>query len=175
MALSQGYRILECHEVWHWDEWDSTLYTNYVKTFLRGKITSGGFPPHVMTEEDRIRYCREVSADVDPPISVEEVQLNPARRLLNKLMLNVSWGKLAARCDLAKTEFLDADELCRLQMDTSREITYLRIMGKRVHVISKPRAETVGVERDRAVHHGAYTTSYARIKMNSILPPSSIW
>ena len=169
LAISKGYRILECHEVWHWEEWDSTLYTDYVKTFLRGKITSGGFPPHVVTEEDKLTYCRQVSKDVDREITVDEVQYNPARRLLNKLMLNVSWGKLATRPDLSKTEFLDSDELARLEMDTSREITFAEIIGDKFHVQSKPRAESIGVERDRAVHHGAYTTSYARIKMNSIL------
>lgn len=169
LALSKGYRILECYEVWHWDEWDSNLYTEYVKTFLRGKITSGGFPPHVVTEEDKLTYCREVSADVHPAITVDEVELNPAKRLLNKLMLNVSWGKLATRCDLSKVEFLDSDELARLEMDTSKEITFAEIAGKRFHVHSRPRQESIGVERDRAVHHAAYTTSYARIKMNSIL------
>ena len=55
-ALEKGYKIVEIHEVWHFENTSSSLFSEYVNYFLRQKQESSGFPEWVRTPEDQERY-----------------------------------------------------------------------------------------------------------------------
>ena len=43
-ALEKGYKIVEIHEVWHFKNTSSNLFSEYVNYFLRLKQENSGFP-----------------------------------------------------------------------------------------------------------------------------------
>jgi hypothetical protein len=58
-ALKQGYQIKKIYEVWHLENRSDTLFKEYIATFLKGKQEASGFPEHVLTAEDEIKYIEE--------------------------------------------------------------------------------------------------------------------
>ena len=58
-AVQKGYKVLEIHEVWHFENTSSDLFSEYVNYFLRLKQESSGFPDWVQTPEDQEKYIDE--------------------------------------------------------------------------------------------------------------------
>ncbi len=56
-AIEKGYRILKIHEIWHFKEPSTDLFSEYVNHFLRLKQKSSGFLEWVQTPEDQARIC----------------------------------------------------------------------------------------------------------------------
>ncbi len=48
-AIEKGYKVLEIHEVWHFEKTSSDLFSEYVNYFLRLKQESSGYPDSVKT------------------------------------------------------------------------------------------------------------------------------
>ena len=62
-----GYKILQVHEVLHWQKSEvydpvnkeGGLFTGYINTFLKLKQQSSGFPGHVKTNEEKDLYIEK--------------------------------------------------------------------------------------------------------------------
>ena len=46
-ALAQGYDVLQVHEIWHFPHTSSSLFTQYINTFLKIKQEADGWPASV--------------------------------------------------------------------------------------------------------------------------------
>ncbi len=53
-AIEKGYKVLEIHEVWHFEKTSSDLFSEYVNYFLRLKQESSGYPDWVKTPRQDI-------------------------------------------------------------------------------------------------------------------------
>jgi len=82
------------HEIWHWKEFSTQLFADYINTFLRLKQQADGWPRENMTEAEKDAYIEDYFNKEGVGLVKEEIKKNPGLRLVAKLMLNTFWGKV---------------------------------------------------------------------------------
>ena len=105
-AIEKGYKVLQIHEVWHFAETSSELFSEYINFFLRLKQESSGWPLWVQTSEDQAKYIDDYYKHEGVLLRKEKIEKNPGLRALAKLCLNSLWGRFAMRTDRLMTEFI---------------------------------------------------------------------
>ena len=93
-AIKKGYKVLEIHEVWHFEKTCNDLFSEYVNYFLRLKQESSGFPDWVKTPEDQARYIDEYYRHEGILLHGDKIVKNPGLRVFAKLGLNFTLGSL---------------------------------------------------------------------------------
>ncbi|KAL7859496.1 hypothetical protein SRHO_G00146430 [Serrasalmus rhombeus] len=109
-AVEKGYVVVKIHEVWHFPDSSETLFCEYVKTFLQYKQEASGYPAHAVTEEERAEYIRDYFEKEKIQLNPDKISLIPARRSINKLLLNSLWGRFSMRENLPVSELLTDPE-----------------------------------------------------------------
>jgi hypothetical protein len=68
------------------------LFNGYVNTFLKIKIEASGYPPGIVSEEDKTRYIKEILDTEGIELDRDQIVYNAALRTLAKLFLNSLYG-----------------------------------------------------------------------------------
>ena len=85
-ACQLTYKVLDVYEVWNFAETSTELFADYINTFLKLKQESSKLPPWCKTTED-VEMFKKNYADHEG-ITLDEIEFNPGKRALAKLMLN---------------------------------------------------------------------------------------
>ena len=87
-AVEKGYKVCKIHEVFHFPEEQRRqgLFKEYVNTFLKVKQEAAGWPEGCETEQQKADYLREY--EEREGIVLENVEENPGRKAIAKLLLN---------------------------------------------------------------------------------------
>lgn len=82
------YRIIKIHEVWHFpeDQRKEGLFTPYLNTRLKHKTEASGWPDHCDKQEKKDQLVKDF--EEREGIKLENIEKNPGRKQLAKLMLN---------------------------------------------------------------------------------------
>uniref|UniRef100_A0A914I8M8 DNA-directed DNA polymerase n=1 Tax=Globodera rostochiensis TaxID=31243 RepID=A0A914I8M8_GLORO len=96
-ALELGYVVTDLFEVWHYEDWDDTLFRSYVNTFVGLKVQASGWPDGCVTEEQRQAYLDDFWQTEGIRLDPAKIAPNPGLRLIAKTLANSLWGKLAQR------------------------------------------------------------------------------
>ena len=108
-AVEKGYVILKIHEVWHFDERLQGLFENYVNTWLKLKEEASGFSASCVTSEQRQHHVTEYERREGIQLDRANIEYNPGKQAVAKLMLNSMWGKFDQRIDKTQVkEFTQA-------------------------------------------------------------------
>lgn len=108
-ALRDHYEILNCprtgkpliSEVWNFarsvqlnrlDPTSRGLFSQYVDHFYKMKAESSGYPPSVVTEEQKDKFIADFMAHEGIRLDKSKIHHNPAMRSMTKLILNQNWG-----------------------------------------------------------------------------------
>ncbi len=81
-----------------------------MKTFLKFKQEASGFPSHVVTDAEKQSYVKDYFEKEGIQLDIDKISLNPARRSINKYLLNYLWGRFGLRCNLPTAELLTEPE-----------------------------------------------------------------
>lgn len=88
-ALTQGYDILKIHEIWHFPQTSTSLFAQYINTFLKLKQEADGWPTPVGTDEAKSQeYIAQYLEHEGVQLQYHAIEKNPAKRALAKLMLS---------------------------------------------------------------------------------------
>lgn len=89
-AVEKGYRILKIHEVWHFPERQQKegLFAPYVNQWLKHKTEASGWPAGVTSDEQKAEYVKQYKEREGIQLNPEQIQKNPGRKQVAKLMLN---------------------------------------------------------------------------------------
>ena len=170
-AFEKGYKIVEIHEVWHFENTSSSLFSEYVNYFLRLKQESSGFPEWVRTPEDQERYIDEYYKHEGILLRKDKIVKNPGLRAFAKLCLNSLWGRFAMRTDRVMTEFItdplqfykringadiDMHDLCLINDDL-------------VELVYKRKHEYAVASKVTNLFIGIFTTAWARLELYNLL------
>jgi len=164
-ALELGYKIVNLHEVWHFEnivKYDKAtksggLFSAYIKKFLKIKQQVDRFPSACKTFEEKMEYVNNYEKVEGIRLDFDKIVKNPGLRQLAKLMLNSFWGKFGQRNNLTKIEyFVDPEKFAKLVFfDNTKEIKSLQFFGEKM------------VAAQFAVE--AYVTAQANLKWYSYL------
>ena len=165
-AIEKGYKIVQVHEVWHFENTSTDLFSEYVNYFLRLKQESSGFPEWVETPKDQARYIAEGIL-----LRKDKIVENPGLRAFAKLCLNSLWGRFAMRTDRVMTEFItdplqfykringadiDMHDLCIINDDL-------------VEIVFKRKHEYEVESKVTNLFIGIFTNEWARLELYSLL------
>ncbi len=109
-AIVKGYTVVKIVKVWHFPDTSDTLFGDYVKTFLKFKQEASGFPSYVVTDAEKQSYVKDYFEKEGIQLDIDKISLNPARRSINKYLLNSLWGRIGLRCNLPTAELLTEPE-----------------------------------------------------------------
>lgn len=108
-AINQGDDVLKVHEIWHFPQTSSNLFTSYINTFLKLKQEADGGPSNVGEhEERRQQYLQDCAAHKGIQLSHSAIEKNPAMRALAKLMLNSFWGKFGQQSNKCQVQAINS-------------------------------------------------------------------
>ena len=174
-----GYKILQVHEVLHWQKSEvydpvnkeGGLFTGYINTFLKLKQQSSGFPGHVKTNEEKDLYIEKYYDHEGIHLEKKLIQKNPGLRSLSKLALNSFYGKFGQRTNLKKTKFItDIESLYHIFTDPSKVITDFHIMNDDIIELEYKISEDFEpMSVNSNVMIAACCTSWARLKLWSMM------
>ncbi|XP_052779212.1 uncharacterized protein LOC128216636 [Mya arenaria] len=179
LAQSQGYKIMEIYEVWHFpkiSQYDQNskcggIFTEYVNTFLKVKQEASGWPEWCKTEDDKQSYMQKNYDKECILLDYDRICKNPGLRSLAKLMLNSFWGKFGQRTNLAQTSYVtDTNEFFDFMTSDQQEIKNIRFVNEEtVQLDWAYNDDFIEASSRTNVVIAAYTTAQARIKLNSYL------
>ena len=82
--------VQKIHEVWHFAQRSTTLFDEFIDTFLKLKQEASGWPAWVGQDPvKRQQYMKHEGVHLD----ADKIEKNPGRQSLAKFMLNSFWGK----------------------------------------------------------------------------------
>ena len=168
-ARARGYTLIRIHEVWHFPESKKGLFKDYVNTWLKIKQESAGWPRWCVTAEQQREYMRRYREKEG--INLENVQKNPGRKQVTKLMLNSFWGKFGEKTNKSKVEQVkQPSQLYRLLTDSANDIQTLRICTEEVlEVVYRQTDDNDLPSAKTNIFIAAFTTCWARLKLYSYL------
>ncbi|XP_052795197.1 uncharacterized protein LOC128228116 [Mya arenaria] len=179
LALSQGYKIMEIYEVWHFpkiSQYDQNskcggIFTEYVNTFLKVKQEASGWPEWCKTEDDKQSYMQNIYDKEGILLDYDRICKNPGLRSLAKLMLNSFWGKFGQRTNLEQTSYVtDTNEFSDFMTSDQQEIKNIRFVNEETVQLAWPyNGDFIEASSRTNVVIAAYTTAQARIKLYSYL------
>ncbi len=135
-AIVKGYTVVKIVEVWHFPHTSDTLFGDYVKTFLKFKQEASGFPSHVVTDAEKQSYIKDYFEKEGIQLDTDKISLNPARRSINKYLLNSLWGRFGLRCNLPTVELLtEPEDFARYIFGNSHVIKHFAFMSDSVALV----------------------------------------
>eukprot|EP00732_Lithocolla_globosa_P002361 Lithocolla_globosa_v1_NODE_1532_length_2509_cov_2.825998.p1 type:complete len:627 gc:universal NODE_1532_length_2509_cov_2.825998:42-1922(+) len=170
-ALQVGYK----HEVHHFNEFSSDIYKTYVNKWLRVKQESSDWPDDCQTEEQKLQYICDYKEHEGIELIYENIEKNPGRRAVSKLLLNSLWGRLGMRDGKSETKFFnDPASYFKFITDSSIEILDIQVSNnvpnrESIMVSYKPRTECIQPPTVTNLYHACFTTSQARLKLYELL------
>ncbi|XP_067306560.1 uncharacterized protein [Pseudorasbora parva] len=170
-AIEKGYVVAKIDEVWHFSQQSDSLFSEYVKTFLRLKQQASGYPSNVITASDKESYIREYYEKEGIQLDPNEITHNPAQRAINKLLLNSLWGRFSMRERLPQTTLVnDPEQFTRIVFGETSTVSYFSFVSDDVALVQHLPAKGDDVEtNDINVFVGAFTTAHARLELYELM------
>ena len=103
-AIEKGYKIMEIYEVLHYNQRSSELFKKYINEWLRIKQQASGWPAWAVTDQQKQQYIDDYLLNEGIQLVWDEIEHNPGKRSIAKLMLNSFWGKLSQRPNLPQVK-----------------------------------------------------------------------
>ena len=168
-ARARGYILKRIHEVWHFQESEVGLFADYVNTWLQIKQESAGWPSWCQTLQQKQEYLRLYKEKEG--IQLQNVQKNPGRKQVAKLMLNSFWGKFGERTNKSKVlQLKQPHELFNILTDGANHVQTLRICNEDILEVVYKQTEANDMPNPKTnIFIACFTTCWARLKLYSYL------
>uniref|UniRef100_A0A914HIJ6 DNA-directed DNA polymerase n=1 Tax=Globodera rostochiensis TaxID=31243 RepID=A0A914HIJ6_GLORO len=166
-ALELGYQVTDVFEVWHYDEWDDTLFRSYVNTFVGLKVQASGWPDGCVTEEQRRDYLDAFWQTEGIRLDPAKIAPNPGLRLIAKTLANSLWGKLAQRVGHTEIRYTRTPaEFHRLLVDQSVDkLDFVHVSPHMDRCVVRKRPEFSKAAPTNCLPVSIFVTSYARLHL----------
>ncbi|KAL2077904.1 hypothetical protein ACEWY4_025589 [Coilia grayii] len=178
-AMEKGYMITKVDEVWHFPQRSDTLFSNYVKTFLQYKQEASGYPAHAVTDDEKKAYIHDYFEKEGIRLNPDKICVNPAKRSINKLLLNSLWGRFSMRENLPNAVMLrDPGQFARYVFGCEYDVTHFSFVSDDVALLQWRHSEDACVRTPNInIFVGAFTTArtrdanctYTRLKLYDIM------
>ncbi|XP_077961146.1 uncharacterized protein LOC144382995 [Gasterosteus aculeatus] len=170
-AVEKGYRLVSIDEVWHFPNKTDTLFSGYVKTFMKCKQEASGYPGHVKTPDDKEKYVKDYFEKEGIQLNPDKIRVNKAMRSCNKLLLNSLWGRFSMRNNMPACELItDPARFTQLMFSDHFDVRQFCFISDDVALVQWRHADARGSRiKDVNVFIGALTTAHARLMLYDLL------
>jgi G:T-mismatch repair DNA endonuclease (very short patch repair protein) len=170
-AVECGYRIDKIYEVHHFAKRTTSMFKEYVKTYLKLKQEASGWPEWCVDDATKSEYLLKYKEHMDIDLNPESIASNPGMRQVAKLMLNSLWGKFAQRPNLTKTKLMcDKADFFEVLCNESYDFKDFDIVNDRyVQMHYKYKTDHVMNDFKTNMYVALFTTSHARIRLYAAL------
>ncbi|XP_051811557.1 uncharacterized protein LOC127536113 isoform X1 [Acanthochromis polyacanthus] len=170
-AVQKGYQIVCIDEVWHFPNKTDTLFTEYVKTFLKCKQEASGYPRHVITPAEKAQYIQDYHEKEGILLDADKICVNKAVRNCNKLLLNSLWGRFSMRSNMPSCELItEPERFTQLMFSDQYDVRQFGFISDDVAIVQWRHADgRASRVSDVNVFIGAMTTAYARLMLYDLL------
>ena len=171
LAIREGYKITKVYCVHNFKRKSKDLFSSYIKTFFKLKLTSSKRPDGETPEEFE-SFVSELKAKDGIEVSKEEFHENPGVRSIAKLCCNCFWGRLGMRDSFPKVSLVySLDKLLKLMSSSEFEVTGVRYVSDScVAVLSKNNSiDTLNFTNCSNVYLALFTTASARIRLYELM------
>ena len=176
LALDQGYVILHIYELWDFRQTSTTLFRDYINTWIKVKQEADGWPSPEVEKDPalQIEYLEEFRRVEGVILDPAKIERNEGRRTLGKLMANSFWGKFGQRTNKTQvTTCKDPETFFDLFLDGERDIHRILPAGDQMIDVYHSFKEDVGeLGTNTNIFVAAFTTAHARVKLyqDGLLP-----
>ena len=175
-AIKQGYVLIKIYEVYHFpsttnDDVFGSIFTEYVKMFLKQKQQASGYPQWVTTNADKDSYISYYNREQGIMLDKDAIAHNPPLRTICKLFLNSVWGKFVQRQNLPRSFYMKTlNEYTQMKNDPTKNIMNFHLISNDYIVVDVMNAETFEEESTFTNEIiGIFTTSLARLHLLQVL------
>ena len=167
-ALAQGYDVLQVHEIWHFAQTSTQLFAQYINTFLKMKQEADGWPASVGTGAlNRQEYIATYLEHEGVQLEYAQIEKNPAKRALAKLMLNSFWGKFGQASNKSQVEAISSPaKFHRLLNQDDVHLHAIRVVNEEMlEVVYNKITEAAPIQPHVNIFIAAFTTAHARLHL----------
>ena len=167
-ALEKGYKMIDVFVVYHYEKKFNSPFQGFINMFLKIKQEASGFPSQTIDPDTYIRSYYEKEGI---QLEKDKITLNPALRLIAKLLLNSLWGKLGQKTNMPRDELITTREKMKeLFSDERREVVDCFLLDEDALLISWIwRNECDIYEGNTSPAVASYVTAYARLKLYTLI------
>lgn len=170
-AIEKGYKVAKLIEVWHFPKKSESLFTEYVKTFLKDKQEASGWPHSAADEVSKEAYLQRYEETEGIKLNREKIVVNKAMRKIAKLFLNSLWGKFGQRANQMNTTLIkDLQELLNCVFSPEKDVSNISFLNDDVVMVNwkyiEKRHSSPGPVN---VFIAAFTTAYARLELYDLM------
>ena len=156
------------HEIWHFPQTSTQLFTQYINTFLKIKQEADGWPADVGTDElKRQDYIAAYQQHEGVQLNYAQIEKNPAKRALAKLMLNSFWGKFGQASNKSQVESISSpSKFHQLLNQDDTHIHAIRVVNEEMlEIVYNKIAEAAPIQPHINIFIAAFTTAHARLHL----------
>ena len=166
-AIRKGYQIKQIFEVLHYERKSDDMFRGYINSWLKIKQEASGWPAYCDTDEKKDVYIRKYFEKEGVQLAKENIEANPGKRSIAKLMLNSFWGKLSQRPNLPQVKICkEYHEYWTLVEDETIELTGEFSPNPDTIVVSYQLKDDEQADPgNTSVAIASFVTSYARLHL----------
>ena len=174
-ALELGYKLKRVHEIHAFEKTSKDLFRDFVYKFYKIKLAASAWPVGMESPQMQHRYINEINQKMGLDLKVEEMQPNPGKRTMAKLLLNASYGKMGETDHRKTTIITDKKQLNEMLTNPNIEIlNYDNIADDVTMVHHKPKENQTlahdnsikpNYSRNNCLPIACHITSFARLEM----------
>ncbi|KAL3123088.1 hypothetical protein niasHT_006116 [Heterodera trifolii] len=166
-ALQLGYVVTDLFEVWDYEEWDGTLFSSYVNTFVGLKVQATGWPEGCVTDEQRQAFVQDFERTEGIRLDSTKMEFNPGLRLIAKTLSNSLWGKLAQRVGQTEIRYTrtPAEFHALLDDPTVDKLDFVHVSDHMDRCVVRKRPEFARAPLTNCLPVAAFVTSYGRLHL----------
>ena len=163
------------------------IFFRYINKYQKLKVEKSGWPPHVKTEEERLKFIEDYEREEVIILDSTGINFNAGQRELGKLMLNSFWGKVSSffhffiqqsffqfgqRSNLVKTKLVkSAAQMWETLIDSSIKLCAIVDINDAMLLLkyrtAEPEFEDIMTNTNVVI--AAFTTAHARLKLYSFM------
>ena len=169
-AIELGYELKSVTEVWHFVHSSDELFAPFIMELYKGKLEASGFPPNVVTEEEKQAYIADIEAHEGIKLEHDNIAKNPGRRQVCKILLNSAWGKFGQRENMDSIEYIcgDLQRLNELLYSDLYDVKHVEFIDDNsVYVVYKDLVAKPNPKGN--IFIAAFTTAHARLHLYKAL------
>ena len=174
-ALELGYQLNRVHEIYAFEKIRKDLFRDFVHQFYRIKLAASPWPIDIQSPDMQERYINEINQKMGVNMQVQDIQPNPGKRTMAKLLLNASYGKMGEQ-DHNKTSIIsEPNEFQRMctnphieilgYENITEDVTLLRHKPKENQTPAHDNKIKLHYSRNNCLPIACHITSLARLEM----------